>query len=100
MLPSYPSVSDEGSWERLTKLVIALHAVSTAPNKVVSSCNSGLSSATSVMNRFKVTPVVSQTSSKTGAFDLVATFNALGRRKAGPAEKAETFANKKMEMAK
>mmetsp|Transcript_6100 Transcript_6100/g.6664 ORF Transcript_6100/g.6664 Transcript_6100/m.6664 type:complete len:112 (+) Transcript_6100:1325-1660(+) len=47
---------------------MALHAVSTAPKRVVSSLSSGLSFATSTMKRVRVTPVVSQTSSKTGAF--------------------------------
>lgn len=45
---------------------MALHAVSTAPNKVVSSRISGFNMATSFINLVKVTPVVSQTSSKTG----------------------------------
>lgn len=38
-----------------------------APNKDVSSRSSGFNMATSVMKRVKVTPVVSHTSSKTGA---------------------------------
>mmetsp|Transcript_13272 Transcript_13272/g.37358 ORF Transcript_13272/g.37358 Transcript_13272/m.37358 type:complete len:218 (-) Transcript_13272:116-769(-) len=64
--PWYPKVSLEGSWDRLTKLVMALQAVSIAPKRVVNSRSSGLSMATSFMKRVKVTPVVSQTSSKTG----------------------------------
>mmetsp|Transcript_2397 Transcript_2397/g.5333 ORF Transcript_2397/g.5333 Transcript_2397/m.5333 type:complete len:200 (+) Transcript_2397:509-1108(+) len=74
--PSRPRVSLEGNCDRLTMLVMALQAVSIAPNRVTSSVNSGLSMATSFMYRFKVTPVVSQTSSKTGtlSLDSVATF--------------------------
>mmetsp|Transcript_10355 Transcript_10355/g.15237 ORF Transcript_10355/g.15237 Transcript_10355/m.15237 type:complete len:205 (-) Transcript_10355:58-672(-) len=90
--PSYPSVSDDGSWERFTKLLIALQAVSIAPNRVVSSCNSGLINDTSVIKRFKVIPVCSQTSSKTG-FALVATFKAVFLRGGGPLEKDKVQAN-------
>ena len=72
-----------------------------APNKVVNSCNSGFNRATSAMNRFKVTPTVSQTSSKTGALgptlapfiSLVATLRAEEQdeiRKAGLVVNAET----------
>mmetsp|Transcript_2394 Transcript_2394/g.5323 ORF Transcript_2394/g.5323 Transcript_2394/m.5323 type:complete len:223 (-) Transcript_2394:28-696(-) len=64
--PWYPKVSLEGSWDRFTKLVIALQAVSIAPKRVVNSRSSGFNIATSFMKRVKVTPVVSQTSSKTG----------------------------------
>ena len=49
---------------------MALHDVSMAPYKDVSSRSSGFSMATSVIKRVKVTPVVSQTSSKTGALVL------------------------------
>ena len=52
-------------------LVIALHAVSIPPKRVVNSESSGLSIATSDMKRVKVTPVVSHTSSNTGALVLV-----------------------------
>ena len=54
----------------MIKFARALHAVSMAPNKVVSSVNSGLSIVTSDMKRFKVTPVASHTSSKTGGLVL------------------------------
>ena len=64
--PWYPKVSLDGSWDRLTKLVMALQAVSMAPKRVVNSRSSGLSMATSFMKRVRVTPVVSQTSSNTG----------------------------------
>ena len=46
---------------------MALQAVSTAPKSVVNSPSSGFNMATSFMNLLNVTPVVSQTSSKTGA---------------------------------
>ena len=42
-----------------------------APKSVTNSVNSGLSMATSPMNLVRVTPVVSQTSSNTGALVLV-----------------------------
>mmetsp|Transcript_3051 Transcript_3051/g.6574 ORF Transcript_3051/g.6574 Transcript_3051/m.6574 type:complete len:205 (+) Transcript_3051:752-1366(+) len=78
--PWYPKVSLDGNCDRLTMLVMALQAVSIAPKRVVSSVNSGLSMATSFMYRFKVTPVVSHTSSKTGTLTLVsvATLRAVG----------------------
>mmetsp|Transcript_18725 Transcript_18725/g.39376 ORF Transcript_18725/g.39376 Transcript_18725/m.39376 type:complete len:212 (-) Transcript_18725:102-737(-) len=69
--PWYPKVSLEGSCDRLTKFVMALQAVSIAPKRVVNSRSSGLSMATSFMKRVRVTPVVSQTSSKTGTFVFV-----------------------------
>ena len=63
----------EPTGEGRTYLAMALQAVSIAPKRVVNSVISGLSMATSVMKRFRVTPVVSQTSSKTGAFVLGST---------------------------
>mmetsp|Transcript_6267 Transcript_6267/g.5938 ORF Transcript_6267/g.5938 Transcript_6267/m.5938 type:complete len:205 (-) Transcript_6267:8-622(-) len=71
--PSSPRVSLDGSWDLLTRLVMALQAVSMAPKRVVNSESSGLSMATSAMKRVRVTPVVSHTSSKTGALVLVST---------------------------
>ena len=68
--PSNPKVSLDGNWDLLTKLVRALQAVSIPPKRVVNSEISGLSMATSAMNLFIVTPVVSQTSSNTGALVL------------------------------
>jgi hypothetical protein len=74
---------------------MALQAVSMAPKRVVSSRISGLSMATSFMNRVRVTPVVSQTSSKTGtlvcALDMggLSTVAYRGREFADLAAKAE-----------
>mmetsp|Transcript_38038 Transcript_38038/g.92553 ORF Transcript_38038/g.92553 Transcript_38038/m.92553 type:complete len:201 (-) Transcript_38038:77-679(-) len=64
--PWYPKVSDDGSWDLLTRFDMALQAVSIAPKSVVNSRSSGFNIATSFMNLVNVTPVVSQTSSKTG----------------------------------
>lgn len=49
-------------------LDIALQAVSIPENRDGNSASSGFNMATSIMKRVKVTPVVSQTSSKIGAF--------------------------------
>lgn len=50
----------------LTMFEMALHAVSIPEKRLGSSESSGLSIATSIMKRVKVTPVVSHTSSNTG----------------------------------
>jgi hypothetical protein len=61
---------------------MALQAVSTDPKRVVISDISGFNMATSFMNRVNVTPVVSHTSSNTGAF-------AVGRFIVGGSEAVE-----------
>ena len=48
------------SWERFTRLAIALQAVAMPLNRVGNSLKSGFDFATSNMNRVSVTPVCSQ----------------------------------------